>query len=1309
MRAVAIPSPDSAEHQSLNPAGFTDQTFEDPYLSAPSDPEEFSFKTTAISLKSASPGSGDRDLLSPSNIRSDGGLTGYPENSRLDPDSPHGHTPALSTSSYQDFLSPSEHIYSDLSVHTSPDADGSFFLDALDTNEFDNGDPGFGIDQRLEGISLKEWPESSEDVAHPLQDTSMTSHLLSPELTNNPSPCSDGPNSQASDRGVEAQTAAQEGRRTRVDIPAHLHDNMSTLTSGPGSDNLSVNTGLESGRATSPIVKVSTYTRGDSPARDAASLRHARRASQSSTHLSPGGDDESSDDQEDVDGHENTQISIPPAFRADDGSWIPDPVSGQAGIDPTSRGDIYVPSPEQLEEERKLAEKNAGIRTWSASVSAANSEAGDYMPPSQTRNRRRAKSAGDPPFRGDYFTLEHGKTYFDHSNIPGPGVLIHEDTDEDEEDSVDGSQSIESEPESPAQSPSPKQWVETTENLPAFETSEAEDEEPLPRQFFRPLPWRDPPRYPFITYLKTQPENSNSAIMKFLQRAKSIDNASRSATWGTRRLSGSEVNSIIGSDSSFKNLSISDDKEKKPERRSSIMKLLAKRSNNSLKRKMSDLSQRRSSSDSVDKDKDKDRSKKKDNAPNAKPAPQHKLSIGRSQKSLSLNTSSAVIAIAGQMAAIGGGGPVRAASPNPAISSWSSPFKGRRRSRSEVPKGSKPGLVDSMTHHGGPQVPNITSPFPKPPSKEVVPKRHEEDEDDDDDEEEEDEVMGERGVVMEFPALSQPPIPTLQGFKTQINQLNPRLDPALVDRLAHEQVRRYQKLVDFKLNHVSAVSQHKCSAGKYCFAQGGEATLLPPRSSPQDTEATCALFRIPGHEDSDDESNTFGECAVTTAQFPPGVPIPPVKQLPAEFECTLCFKVKKFQKPSDWTKHVHEDVQPFTCTFPKCTEPKSFKRKADWVRHENERHRQLEWWTCNIPDCRHTCYRKDNFVQHLIREHKMPEPKVKKMKAKDSRTSMFNQNPGSIEACKEYQHEQEVEQLWKIVEECRHDARKQPKDEPCRFCGDICSSWKKLTVHLAKHMEQIAMPVVNLVEERKVPVNTLTNPVEQASTAQYQTNILAPANPDPVSNASATMSPYANSIRIEQGMTTSVVQAPSHNSISRNSDGFAVSHVPAYSNNLAVQGGFTGYAQANLTNSYDHVSQHPQTSSAMAAQAAFQATQSRYMPVHQSSVTYPPPYNAVPRQRSPNQHGETLAPASCGLNISTLGVSSLYDPQQQQLYASPAADNAYAYQDDIAQEMQYHPSGGMGYPTAVPDQGNSRTSQAGFMPVPGPTYTFQQQ
>ncbi len=60
-----------------------------------------------------------------------------------------------------------------------------------------------------------------------------------------------------------------------------------------------------------------------------------------------------------------------------------------------------------------------------------------------------------------------------------------------------------------------------------------------------------------------------------------------------------------------------------------------------------------------------------------------------------------------------------------------------------------------------------------------------------------------------------------------------------------------------------------------------------------------------------DDDITPLEGAISPESFPPDIPMPPIQALPAEFECQLCYQVKKFQKPSDWTKHVHEDVQPF--------------------------------------------------------------------------------------------------------------------------------------------------------------------------------------------------------------------------------------------------------------------------------------------------------------------------------------------------------------------------------------------------------------
>lgn len=211
---------------------------------------------------------------------------------------------------------------------------------------------------------------------------------------------------------------------------------------------------------------------------------------------------------------------------------------------------------------------------------------------------------------------------------------------------------------------------------------------------------------------------------------------------------------------------------------------------------------------------------------------------------------------------------------------------------------------------------------------------------------------------------------------------------------------------------------------------------------------------------NDDDIQAHETIPLSPGSFPPGVPMPPTQCLPAEFECQLCYQKKRIHQPSGWTKHVHEDVGPFTCTWYKCRDPDMFKRKADWLRHENEGHRHLEWWTCDVKDCRHTCYRKDNFLQHLVREHKFLEPKTK--------TKGAMKRAGSLEP------------TWQKVEECHQETTDRPQGEPCKFCGHVFPTWKKLLKHLANHMEQIALPILRLVDikAKNIDRDTIISPFQ---------------------------------------------------------------------------------------------------------------------------------------------------------------------------------------------------------------------------------------
>lgn len=1112
-----IMSPQLSSNRPSIDSSLKDPNYSDPYLSAPLDPDEAAFRSSAIRL---TPVPDDIPPASSPAPSSDFHTSGVP-------------APSIDTTCFdQNSLHPDNSSASVFSL-------GEELLSSPSISSH-NADYGMaGLNLNLAGFTYDWQPnphtslETQQHGLGPMQLSSPqsmmpASHLLSPVLTDHTSPNSDVANNSYFPSGNDA-LLSPEGSQKNGTL-------RSSLITSPLSDSLSIHADPESVRARSPIVMVED-TSGDAP----ANTIHSRRPS--SAYLSPGGLDE-----EEVD-DDCSSIS-----RASDGSWIRDTATGHGGVDPTSRDDIWVPSPNEMEAQRQLIDKQADIHSWTASVSAATSEVGDDNFLSvrgrgaRPAHRRRAKSTGDASLQQDYFNY---RSQVDSLLIPGPGVLIQEKSDVGSSDPGTGSRSG-----SPVASIRLTTEDEMDQDIPVDQPN-FDHEEPLSSQFIRARPWQDPALDPFLKASKLRPHNSIAAIEEFQQRARELDTASRMATWGTRIVNDAEVSSIVGGDSMGK-LTIGD-QDKGRERRGSLLSLLP-RASSPLKRQRSaefnlDASALGSNSLTMDNQSQAGVQRK-----TSVSSHRRKLSIGRSPRSTSISAGGAMAAIAGSMATIGGGSRL---SPGPP--GWT-----RGRSKSEVP----PPPPDLMAGFGGLSPTPSPGLFPEKPRQSIGTEVGREDDDDDEEEE---------GMVMEFPLQSCLPVLTHDGFKAQIAQLNPRLAPALVDRLANEQVRRYKKLVDQKVNHSRAVGSHSCGAGKYCFGQGGEAKILLSRTSNAQDANAQTQFQISGPDAED-----LGEGTVTAAQFPPGVPLPPVQRLPAEFECPFCFKVKSFQKPSDWSKHVHEDVQPFTCTFLRCNEPKSFKRKADWVRHESERHRQLEWWTCTMPDCGHTCYRKDNFVQHLVREHKMPEPKAKKGTSK---------NKG------ESQRDREIAQLWELVENCRHETTKNPRDEPCRFCGNVCSSWKKLTVHLAKHMEQIALPVLGLVQEREVgPTHTNSSPAA----------ISRPKADMPMAFGQDDSTPSFNLTYPPPSLTT-------------------------------TQDGFLS-AEPESMNLYEELASpqflHPEAG--------------HHSPLHQSSVSYPPPFNAMSRPHTPSNHD---------IN-SNSDVTSFYSPSPVML-SPPAMDSSFDAQGSM--------------------------------------------
>ncbi|KAJ5491818.1 Zinc finger C2H2 [Penicillium expansum] len=962
-------SPLSAQGQS--PDAIQDRYAPDPYLSAASDPEEVLFQASAIRL-----------TPTPS--------WGSPGHSAGPGSSPHEDARVDST--IQGYLNPRTNDYTDRSTCTSPISDTSVFVEPKDI-ELASGStwqnetlPSYRIGEDNVPVDLAwgssmapnvfQWTSSGHNP-----NSNPSSTLAGLEPHGNSSTQRSIPTSYQSGLGV-FNTAAEPSKLSVLTNEGLITEPASSVT-----------------RGRSPVVKITTFTRGDSPEERSTSPHGG--FSQSFAHLSANPseleDDDDNDDDDDDDGYCHSVSSVP-VKRSKDGGWIPNPSTHLAGIDPRSRGDEFVPSPNDIHIQRERNEKNEDISHWSVSVSAANSDAGENSPspprprPQHVSRRLRARSTGDHPLKQeDYFNL---KSRTRDASFPGPGVLVHESSDDLSED--EASIGIYSD-EPSADVDEPGRYDRgTPEIYSSLSPTKAEESIHL-------YPWHDPPRDSTPRSQAMQPDSSTDAMIAFNRRVRDLETASLAATI--------DNNSIINVGAALENFSFTE----QPKKRTSLFKRQFMQASSVLKRQASDLSIGQSNSYPGLPQRDTESSP-------AKPSYSPRNGFLHRRHSRSPSLSDALLSMTSQMAAVGGSQPIRAVppapSPNPERSSLNIQFKGRGRSRSELPQPSKPGLINLMTAHGGPPVPNITSPRVSSDADQTsrsTPVGPEtgcaEDENDVD-------TISNKGVVMDFPAVQSLPVPTIEGFKSQIMQLNPRLEPALIHRLAHEQNRRYKILVDLQHKHSIAAANHTCKSGNFCIVQGGQPTLLQDPKAPNDPEAGHSQFQVTGFCYGHEQQYSPGDGTGAASQFPPGVPLPPVTRLPARFECPICFEVKTFQKPSDWSKHVHEDVQPFTCTFPHCTEPKSFKRKADWVRHENEKHRHLEWWTCTFPECNHKCFRKDNFVQHLVREHKMPEPKIKKT-GKTSSTVDAEAVPNS-------RREQELDRLWKMVEECRHDTAQTP-------------------------------------------------------------------------------------------------------------------------------------------------------------------------------------------------------------------------------------------------------------------------------------------
>ncbi|KAK5663297.1 hypothetical protein OQA88_3725 [Cercophora sp. LCS_1] len=748
--------------------------------------------------------------------------------------------------------------------------------------------------------------------------------------------------------------------------------------------------------AQSPRLTVSMWTR------DGAGVPYPLDTDQNLSTFNDISDDGSYDHTDAVPGDS--------AARDNQGRWVPDQATGQAGLSPDNRPVTEGASMNELAAKRKVDERNEQVSDWVATTPVLG-------PDPATINQ--------PPPRPDDIaddTLPKGEidANAETENVPVSGQTYY----------------------------TGKGGELTEEDVDLIRRNRNWEAAPLPFEIARS-------RY--------QPQTSQAAIEKFERACRDNDSVvSMAATWGTRRRSLPMIDvEGITSGSFLKKLSISRGEPggRRPSLLQELRGLVRKPSNALTKRPRGEEGE----TGSIETTSSAERQ------PSFGP-PGRQMSWGKKQPVPSINT--AFVAMGHSVASIAStharSGSISA---TPTITSPTPKSPGgfglavkkplRLRSKSDL-RGQSSSLADMWKKQGGPPVSSLANP--------TVVTGDADDEDDD-----EDEIYEDAEMRSEANKMIDDIAPTFSGFQQHILKLNPMLaqtNSYLVDRIAHQQIIRYKSLLNARVKHLQCTANRNCPCGSMCIALGGSANVLDQRGDAKGMEPMSARYDSDG-----DVTPLEGPGVITQESFPQDIPMPPATILPAEFECQLCFQAKKFQKPSDWTKHVHEDVQPFTCTWDRCRDPKIFKRKADWVRHENEGHRHLEWWDCDVEDCRHVCYRRDNFLQHLVREHKYPEPKVK--------TKAAIKRAGGLDP------------TWQKVEQCHKETRDMPYNEPCRFCGKTFPTWKKLTVHLAKHMEQISLPILKLVARKELEADTIISPVQDPPPRPFATSFSVKPEPQP--------------------------------------------------------------------------------------------------------------------------------------------------------------------------------------------------------------------
>ena len=272
-------------------------------------------------------------------------------------------------------------------------------------------------------------------------------------------------------------------------------------------------------------------------------------------------------------------------------------------------------------------------------------------------------------------------------------------------------------------------------------------------------------------------------------------------------------------------------------------------------------------------------------------------------------------------------------------------------------------------------------------------------------------------------------------------------------RLISAHTERNYTWLDGIRRHKTIAAEGKCDSGVYCVAQGGKVT-----EDPETFDRLLPHFEIIGRDPSrtlsnDNKRYKLEEGAVQKITFLRGVPSPPVKRLPAKFECPICCKVQEIRGPEDWITHLFHDIPPFFCTFNDCEAGILFERKEDWVKHENESHGMREWWICSVAHRETTFFTGERFRKHIYFQHGISEDRAKTPRRDDEDTEQLS----SV-------HDSVLTSLSTLPEAC-HRIEEPGSLVPCAFCFQYYPR-KELIEHHTEHLETQTLYLLKIFANR---------------------------------------------------------------------------------------------------------------------------------------------------------------------------------------------------------------------------------------------------